>query len=95
LDLVLKNGRVVDGTGNPWFVGDVAIKDGTIASLGRVRQKSRRTIDVGRQVISPGFIDGYQCATSGMIFSGQAACDGLDTAPNSERVSWLSARRSL
>jgi N-acyl-D-amino-acid deacylase len=66
LDLVLKNGRVVDGTGNPWFFGDVGIKDGTIAGLGRVRQKSRRTIDVGGQMISPGFIDGH-CHSDLMI----------------------------
>jgi N-acyl-D-amino-acid deacylase len=59
LDLVLKNGRVVDGTGNPWFIGDVGIKDGLIADIGKVKQEGRQTIDVGGLVISPGFIDGH------------------------------------
>lgn len=66
LDLVLKNGRVVDGTGNPWFPGDVGIKDGTISDIGRVKQEGRRTIDVGGQMISPGFIDGH-CHSDLMI----------------------------
>jgi N-acyl-D-amino-acid deacylase len=59
LDLVLKNGRVVDGTGNPWFFGDVGIKDGLIANIGNVKQEGQETIDVGGQVIAPGFIDGH------------------------------------
>ena len=59
LDLVLKNGRVVDGTGNPWFIGDVGTKDGLIADIGRVKLEGRQTIDVGGLVISPGFIDGH------------------------------------
>ena len=59
LDLILKNGRVVDGTGNPWFSGDVGIRDGTIVSVGKSRAKSLETIDVGGLTISPGFIDGH------------------------------------
>jgi N-acyl-D-amino-acid deacylase len=59
LDLVLKNGRVVDGTGNPWFFGDIGIKDGVIADVGKVDREGRETIDVRKQVISPGFIDGH------------------------------------
>jgi N-acyl-D-amino-acid deacylase len=59
LDLVLRNGRVVDGTGNPWFFGDVGIKDGAIADVGRIDQKGLESIDVRGQVISPGFIDGH------------------------------------
>jgi N-acyl-D-amino-acid deacylase len=59
LDLVLKNGRVVDGTGNPWFFGDVGIKDGKIVDAGRVNQGGLEVIDARGQVISPGFIDGH------------------------------------
>ncbi len=59
LDLILRNGRVVDGTGNPWFWGDVGVKNGVIAEVGRVEQRSQQTIDVRGQVISPGFIDGH------------------------------------
>lgn len=59
LDLTLKNGRVVDGTGNPWFFGDVGIKDDVVVEVGRVDQRSQDTVDVRGQVISPGFIDGH------------------------------------
>lgn len=66
LDLLLRNGRVVDGTGNPWFFGDVGIKDGVISEVGRSRSKSEHTVDVRGQVISPGFIDGH-CHSDLMI----------------------------
>lgn len=59
LDLILRNGRVVDGTGNPWFFADVGIKDGVVVSVGKSRDKSREVIDVGGRTISPGFIDGH------------------------------------
>ena len=59
LDLILKNGCIVDGTGNPWFFGDVGIKDGFIAGVGRMKDKSQDTIDARGQVVSPGFIDGH------------------------------------
>ncbi|TDG00818.1 N-acyl-D-amino-acid deacylase family protein [Paenibacillus piri] len=68
LDLILKNGRIADGTGNPWFPGDIGIKDGLIAAVGRLDQEARRTIDAHRQVIAPGFIDGH-CHSDLMIFN--------------------------
>ena len=59
MDLRVTNGRVVDGTGNPWFYGDVGIKDGRIAEVGRVQGRSQETLDAGGGIISPGFIDGH------------------------------------
>jgi len=59
LDLVLKNGRIVDGTGNPWFFGGIGIKGDAIVEVGRVNQEGLETIDVRGQVVSPGFIDGH------------------------------------
>ena len=56
-DLVITNARIVDGTGNPWFRGSVAIKDGVIARVGRFDSNSARTIDAGGQIVAPGFID--------------------------------------
>ncbi|HLL76884.1 MAG TPA: D-aminoacylase [Pyrinomonadaceae bacterium] len=57
-DLVITNGRVVDGTGNPWFRADVAIKDGRIARVGRVSPgEARAILDARNQVVAPGFID--------------------------------------
>lgn len=57
-DLVLRNGRIVDGTGNPWFAGDVAIRGDRIVAIGRVvRESAKREIDATGLVIAPGFID--------------------------------------
>ncbi|MDE2837653.1 MAG: amidohydrolase family protein [Chloroflexota bacterium] len=58
-DLLLKNGRVVDGTGGPSYEGDVAVVDGRIAETGRLGTSAKRVIDVQGQVIAPGFIDNH------------------------------------
>jgi N-acyl-D-amino-acid deacylase len=57
VDLVLRNGKIVDGSGNPWFHGDVAISGERIALVGTGFVRGRREIDVGGKVIAPGFID--------------------------------------
>ncbi len=57
-DLVLTNGHIVDGTGSPWYSGDVGIREGRIAAIGNLSAApSKRSIDVHGQVIAPGFID--------------------------------------
>ena len=57
-DLVIKNGHIVDGTGNPWFPGDVGVKDGMIVKVGNLSgATAERTIDATGHVVSPGFID--------------------------------------
>jgi len=56
-DLVLRHGRIVDGTGNPWFVGDLAIQGDRIVQVGRFAGTGRRELDVTGLVIAPGFID--------------------------------------
>ncbi len=56
-DLVIRNGKLVDGTGNPWYHGDLAIKGDRIAALGRVAGKGKREIDAKGLVVAPGFID--------------------------------------
>jgi N-acyl-D-amino-acid deacylase len=57
-DLVITNARIVDGSGNPWFRSDVAIKDGRIARIGRIAPESgTKTIDGKGQILAPGFID--------------------------------------
>ena len=57
-DLVLKNGRILDGANNPWFKADIGVKHGRITRIGRVdEQKSDRVIDVAGLFVSPGFID--------------------------------------
>ena len=61
LDLVIRNGRVVDGTGNPWMHGDLAIRGDRIVAVGRVPADApaRRTIDASGLVVAPGFVDAH------------------------------------
>ncbi len=57
-DIVITNGHVIDGTGSPWYSGDVGIRDGKIAAIGNLAAAPRkRTIDVAGKVVAPGFID--------------------------------------
>jgi N-acyl-D-amino-acid deacylase len=57
-DVIIRNGRIVDGTGNNWFVADLAIRDGKIAAIGKLDHvRAARTIDAARNIVAPGFID--------------------------------------
>ena len=57
-DLVITNGHIIDGTGSPWYSGDVGIRDGKIAAIGNLSAAPRkRTIDAAGKVVAPGFID--------------------------------------
>jgi N-acyl-D-amino-acid deacylase len=56
-DLVIRNGRVLDGAGNPWILADVAIKDGRFVKIGRVPDRGTREIDAAGKYVSPGWID--------------------------------------
>lgn len=57
-DVVIANGKIIDGTGNPWFHADVAIKNGKIVKIGRVDGKNaKRVIDAKGMAVAPGFID--------------------------------------
>src|SRR6202171_2906850 len=57
-DIIIRNGRVVDGTGRPAFSADVAIKSDRVASIGNLRgARAKRTVDARGQIVAPGFID--------------------------------------
>ncbi|MBA3352995.1 MAG: amidohydrolase family protein, partial [Blastocatellia bacterium] len=57
-DLVIVNARIIDGTGNPWFRGSIAIKDGRISRVGRFENRqAKNVIDAKNQIVAPGFID--------------------------------------
>src|SRR5579863_371925 len=57
-DIVITHGHIIDGTGSPWYSGDVGIRDGKIVAIGNLSQAGRkRTIDAQGKVVAPGFID--------------------------------------
>lgn len=71
-DVVIRNGRVLDGGGNPWVRADVAIKDGLIARVGTVRGRGTREIDVKGRYVSPGFIDMMDQSEAVLLKEGRA-----------------------
>src|SRR5262252_10401041 len=58
-DLLVQNGRIVDGSGMPAFMGDVAVHHGKIVALGKLSGSAMRTIDAEGLVVAPGFIDNH------------------------------------
>src|ERR1039457_1930372 len=57
-DVVIQNGRIIDGTGSPWYSGDIGIRQGRIAAIGNLTHAlAKRTIDAHGMVVAPGFID--------------------------------------
>src|SRR5262245_30274440 len=56
-DLLIRGGTLVDGTGAPAAAGDLAIRDGRIVEMGRVRGSARRTLDASGCAVAPGFVD--------------------------------------
>jgi N-acyl-D-amino-acid deacylase len=57
-DLVIRNGHIIDGTGSPWYAGDIGIRDGRIAAIGNLSgAQAKQAIDAAGRVVAPGFID--------------------------------------
>ena len=68
-DIVIKNGKILDGTGNPWFRGDIGIKDGEIAKIGDLNKAdTNKTIDARDHMICPGFIDMHSHSDAAIYF---------------------------
>jgi len=71
-DLVIRNGRVVDGSGLPAYRADVAVKDGRIARIGHVPGGARRVVDAAGKVVAPGFIDPHTHFDAQLLWDGCA-----------------------
>jgi len=67
-DLIIRNGRVLDGSGNPWFIADIGIRGDTIAAIGDLgNAAAATTIDAAERLVVPGFIDLHSHADEGRI----------------------------
>ena len=71
-DVVIRNGRVLDGAGNPWILADVAITDGRFVRIGRVEGRGRREIDARGKYVTPGWIDMMDQSGSALLRNGLA-----------------------
>ncbi len=73
LDVLIRGGRVVDGTGNPSWIGDIGIRDGKIAAMGRLAGKpAKQTVEAAGMVVAPGFIDIHNHSDDSILVDGNA-----------------------
>jgi len=73
MDIIIKNGRIIDGNGNPWFRGDVGIEGKKIIKLGDLHGvTAERVIDANESIVAPGFIDIHNHSDISLFVSGRA-----------------------
>ncbi|HKI75499.1 MAG TPA: amidohydrolase family protein [Pseudomonadales bacterium] len=72
MDLIIRNGRVVDGSGLPAFVGDIGITDGRIVRIGSITETAATEIDAAGKIVTPGFIDPHTHFDAQLLWDGAA-----------------------
>jgi len=90
VDILIKNGHVVDGTGAPWFQADVGITGDKIVYVGRAPVRAKQVIDAAGKVVSPGFIDMHSHSEFGLSLDGHAfskITQGITTEVMGEHLS--------
>ena len=73
-DLVVKNGMIIDGSGGPRYRGDVGVKDGKIATIGRINAPADDVVDAEGQVVTPGFVDGHTHMDAQIFWDSLGSC---------------------
>jgi N-acyl-D-aspartate/D-glutamate deacylase len=72
-DMVIHEGRIIDGTGNPWFYGDIGVKEGRIVQVGKIDPSSgQRAISAKGRVVTPGYIDMHTHSDQPLVADGNA-----------------------
>jgi N-acyl-D-aspartate/D-glutamate deacylase len=104
-DLVIRHGTLVDGSGLPRYRADVAVQDGRIVSIGRIRERAREVLDADGLVVTPGFVDGHTHMDAQVFWDPLGTCScwhgvttvvmgncGFSLAPCAERDKHLVVR---
>ncbi|MBT3533593.1 MAG: amidohydrolase family protein, partial [Rhodospirillaceae bacterium] len=73
-DLVVKNGMVIDGSGSARYRGDIGVKDGKIATIGRISAPADDIVDAEGQVVTPGFVDGHTHMDAQIFWDSLGSC---------------------
>lgn len=72
LDLIIRNGTIVDGTGMPGYIGDIGIQDGKIVATGSINDKATEEVDATGLTVAPGFIDPHTHFDAQLLWDGRA-----------------------
>jgi N-acyl-D-aspartate/D-glutamate deacylase len=73
-DLIVKNGTIIDGSGGARYAGDIGVKDGKIATIGRINSPADDVVDAEGQVVTPGFVDGHTHMDAQIFWDSLGSC---------------------